>query len=394
MSALEELARAVADAVDPARVEQIARALITAKQPGGDQEEERARVLQDLLNGEDLDVELDWVLPNRPNLIARVRGRGEGPGLLLNGHLDAAYHPTWSRDPHEPWVQDGRLYGGGVTDMLGGVASMAAAVEAIAQLGPPPGEVVLLASMHHDTIGLGVKYALSSEHDFPRFGICGEPSELAIHTANGGAIKFMFTLEGQLAHVSRLEEGIDALAAAVALYGALGGIELTHTPDPRLPDLPLVHVGELKSGFAPGCVADLAVLSGDIRTVPTMTRASVRADLEGLARAVVPADVPWRLDLTAVQRAYIGPEEGALIDGLAAAHEAVLGAPVRVSQSMPVQAFITDTADMQALGVESVIYGPADWHYVPDESVAIEELVAAARVYAVAGLTFTGPGAR
>jgi acetylornithine deacetylase/succinyl-diaminopimelate desuccinylase-like protein len=152
----------------------------------------------------------------------------------------------------------------------------------------------------------------------------------------------------------------------------------------------MLYVGQLEGGIAPGAVADHAVLSGDIRTVPTMTRATVRADLEAVARAVVPADVKWRLDLTAVQRPYLGPESGSLLDSLAAAHEAVIGTPVARSRSMPVQAFVTDTADMQALGVESVIYGPADWHFVPDESVELDELVAAARVYALAGLTFMG----
>ena len=45
---------------------------------------------------------------------------------------------------------------------------------------------------------------------------------------------------------------------------------------------------------------------------------------------------------------------------------------------------------MQALGVESLIYGPADWHFVPDENVAISELADAARIYALLALQFTG----
>jgi acetylornithine deacetylase len=277
--------------------------------------------------------------------------------------------------------------------MLGGVASMAVALEAVARCGPPPGDVVLLASMHHDTIGLGVKYALASEHDLPRYGINGEPSQLAVHTANGGAIKFQITFEGRLAHLSRAEEGIDALAAAVDVCVALRDLTPTHTAEPRLPDLPMLHVGVLESGFAAGCVADSAVIAGDIRTVPSMTRDTVRADLEGLLAAVVPADVPWRLDLTAVQRAYMGPQEGALLDAMAAAHEAATGEPLRLSDALPVQAFVTDTADMQALGVESLVYGPCDWHYAPDESVEVAELAAAARAYALLGLTFRGEDA-
>lgn len=384
-----DLAAAVAAAIDPDRVTELTTAICAARQPN-DEEEERARVLATLLDQPGIEVELDWVLPRRPNVIARVRGRGEGPGLLLNGHLDASYHPRWSRDPHEPWIEDGRLYGAAITDMLGCIGSMAAATEAVARLGPPPGDLVFLASMHHDTIGLGVKYALSSEHDFPRYGICGEPSQLAIHTANGGAIKFRFHLEGVLAHVSRLEEGVDALAAAVDLCVALRGLELTHQPDARLPDLPFLHVGTVHGGLAGGAVADDVVVTGDIRTVPTMTRHTVRTDLERVAKAVIPADVPWTLELTAVQRPYLGPESGPLIDALSEAHASVLGEPPEITTKMPIQAFITDTADMVALGVESLIYGPADWHFVPDESVPISELTDAARVYALLALQFRG----
>lgn len=382
------LAQAVRDAIEPARVEAFARALCAVR-PHPGEEEERARVLETMLAGSGVEVELDWVMPERPNLIARVRGRGDGPGLLLNGHLDAAFHPRWSRDPHEPWVAGGRLHGAAVTDMLGGVAAMAAAVEAVAQLGPPPGDVVLLASMYHDTIGLGVKYALASEHDFPRYGICGEPSSMRIHTANGGAVKFRVRLEGRMAHVSRRAVGVDALAAAVDVCTALRGLEPVHEPDPRLPDLPMVHVGRLVSGLAGAVIADDAVIEGDIRTVPSMTRASVRADLERVVAAACPPDVRRTVELTAVQRAFLGPEHGPLLDALGSAHEAVVGTPVERSAALPVQAFVTDTADMQALGVESVIYGPADWDFVPDESVPVDELAAAARVYALTALTFT-----
>ena len=276
-------------------------ALCAARQPN-DEEEERARVL---------------AAPAPP---ARHRGRARlgaaaaaerhRPGARprrgpragsSDGHLDASTTPLVSRparavDRGRPAVRrhrharrrglHGRCHRGG------GAA------------GPPPGDLVFLASMHHDTIGLGVKFALASEHDYPRFGICGQPTQLAIHTANGGAIKFRFHLEGRLAHVSRLDEGIDALAAAIDLCVALRGLDLTHEPDARLPDLPLLHVGRVNGGLAGGAVADDVVIAGDIRTVPTMTRETVRADLERLARATIPADVQWSLDLTAVQRPY------------------------------------------------------------------------------------------
>jgi acetylornithine deacetylase/succinyl-diaminopimelate desuccinylase-like protein len=314
-------------------------------------------------------------------VIARVHGDRGGPGLLLNGHIDASYHPGgWTRDPHDPWIEDGRIHGGAVTDMLGALASMIAATEAAARVGPPPGDLVFLAVMHHDTIGLGAKYAFSGG-DWPRYGICGEPSCLEIHTANGGAVKFELRLTGRLAHISRLEDGVDALSAAVDVVQALRKAPLTFERHPRLPDLPLVHVGELHAGIAPSAVADLAVVRGDVRTPPSMSRQSVRADLEGAIASVVPDDVGWELELTAVQRPFLGVESGPLVDALSDAHRSVRGGPAALTSRLPGQAFVTDAADMAAAGIETVVYGPADWRFVPDESVEIDELVDAARVY-------------
>jgi acetylornithine deacetylase/succinyl-diaminopimelate desuccinylase-like protein len=368
------------DAIDRDRVIELTKAMCAARMPD-DTEEERARVVASLLDQPGIEVELDWVLPRRPNVIARVRGNENGPGLLLNGHIDASYHPgQWRNDPHEPWIEGSRIYGGAITDMLGAIASMMAATEAAARIGPPPGDLVFLAVMHHDTIGLGAKYAFSSG-EWPRYGICGEPSSLEIHTGNGGAVKFELRFEGRLAHISRQEDGIDALAAAVDVTRALRELEFTSTPHERLPDLPLVLVGQIEAGIAPGAVADNAVVRGDIRTLPSMTRESVRADIARVVGAACPSDVRWTLELTAVQRPFLGVDSGPLVDALAGAHRDVCGKEAQLTSRLPGQAFVTDAADMSAAGIETVVYGPADWKFAPDESVEIDELVDAAKVY-------------
>jgi len=47
--------------------------------------------------------------------------------------------------------------------------------------------------------------------------------------------------------------------------------------------------------------------------------------------------------------------------------------------------------DMAAAGIESVIYGPAAWHYQPDEYIDIDEMTNAARVYLAAALHLMSP---
>ena len=66
---------------------------------------------------------------NRPNLIARLKGQGIAPPLLLYGHVDvvSTANQNWTHPPFEGKVVDGYIWGRGALDMKGGVAMMLAA---------------------------------------------------------------------------------------------------------------------------------------------------------------------------------------------------------------------------------------------------------------------------
>ena len=369
------------------RVTEIARALCAVRLPDG-REGPRAEVAASFLDHPRIEVLLDPVMPGRPNLIARVRGRGAGPSLLLNGHLDAGYAPRgWSRDPFTPWVEGDRLYAAGVSDMLGGVASMIATLEAAARLDPLPGDLVLLANMYHDSNGVGTKYALAHAEDWPRYGINGEPTSLTLMTAHGGCLKFEIAFTGKPAHVSRKERGADALTAAVDAHVALRSLRFTHDPHPLLPGHPKFLVGALQAGDAPGSMADEAVLRGDLRTVPGMTWAGLKADLERVLHVACPPGVKGRIRCLVRQQPFVGPSQGPLVDALRAAHRLVRKDALRVNADQGCQAFVTDAVDMLAAGIESVVYGPAEWHFAPDEFIDVDEMADAARVYLAAAFS-------
>ena len=83
--------------------------------------------------------------PARPNLIARLPGRGEAPPLLLQGHVDVvAARGRWRHPPFAGELHDGYVWGRGALDMKGGVAMMLAAfMRAKAGGTAPPGDVIL-----------------------------------------------------------------------------------------------------------------------------------------------------------------------------------------------------------------------------------------------------------
>ena len=373
------------------RTIEMAEAVTRAHRPDGT-EGVRAEVVADYLSHPLIDVHVDPVLPGRPNVIARVRGtRAGAPGLLLNAHLDAGYVPTgWRHDPVDPWREGNLLYGGAISDMLGGLASMMESVLAAAEAGGLPGDLVLLANMYHDSNGLGTKYALASERGWPQYGINGEPTQNTILTTHGGCVKFQIDFGGNIAHVSRSEEGRDALAAAVAVHQALQQASWTHEPDADLSAHPRFVVGTLDAGTAPGAVADRATLKGDMRTVPSQTWQSVRDDLRRVVADTVGPDITTKIRCIVRQRAFVGPKSGTLFDALTAGHHEIYGSDPAVNAETAAQSFVTDAVDMHYAGVETQIYGPGTWHVTPDEYIDIDEMTKAAQVYLATAYRLAG----
>lgn len=134
--------------------------------PPGD---ERACVLwiDELLRGAGLTTTIVGRSAERPNVIARLRGSGEAPALLLQGHVDVVTtaHQSWTRPPFEGIVNDGFVWGRGALDMKGGVAMMLWALLDAATNGARPRGDIVFAAMSDEEAGsdYGARY-LVEEH--------------------------------------------------------------------------------------------------------------------------------------------------------------------------------------------------------------------------------------
>ena len=95
----------------------------------------------------------------RPQLIARLPGRGEGRSLVFNGHIDvvsAEPRSEWTSDPFEASVRDGSLYGRGACDMKGGIAAMVFAVEVLSSVGVSlDGDLLVATNTDEESSGAG-----------------------------------------------------------------------------------------------------------------------------------------------------------------------------------------------------------------------------------------------
>ena len=127
-------------------------------------------------------------MPDRPSVGARLRGTGGGRSLVLNGHIDIyELSEDWTRDPFQPAVEDGRVYGAGIADMKAGTAAALAAVRRIAGSDARPrGDVVFQGVSCHFEGGVGTR-SLCAAGFVGDAAVDCEPSSNTIGIAHRGA---------------------------------------------------------------------------------------------------------------------------------------------------------------------------------------------------------------
>ncbi|RPH55748.1 MAG: M20/M25/M40 family metallo-hydrolase, partial [Chloroflexi bacterium] len=137
----------------------------TTNPPGN--ETECIQFINGLLTAAGIETSLLGKTPQRQNVIARLKGEGKAPPLLLYGHVDVVTTSgqDWKHPPFEGQIIDNYVWGRGALDMKGGVAMMLAAIlKPKAENPPRPGDVIFAAVADEENGGnFGAKF-LVDEH--------------------------------------------------------------------------------------------------------------------------------------------------------------------------------------------------------------------------------------
>lgn len=389
-----EHAEAAAAAVDPEELLAFARALIAARSenPGGT-EDEAAGVASDILRGLGAAPLVVRSEAGRPSVVASF-GAGAGPSLAWNGHLDtvpAGSLDTWSVDPFAGDAVDGRLVARGACDMKGPIAAALAAASALRRSGHTlAGSLTFHLAADEELAGLhGTKVLWEGGHLTQDAAIVGEPSELQLALAERGGAWITATAFGKAAHGSQPQRGVNAITSMARFLLRLAE---------ALPDLehplcgrPSVNAALITGGSAPNVVPDRCEMDIDRRIVPGETDpgevlAPFRALAEDLRRDDPAVDVRVRI------REWTDAAEAA-----ADSRVAVLArAAVAAQASPPTDVGFTGITDarfyINEARIPTVILGPGSLTvaHTADESVGVDELVAAARAYARLFVAFCG----
>lgn len=137
------------------------------------------------------------------------------PTILLNSHHDTVrVNPSWTLDPFEPMVSDGKLFGLGSNDAGGALVSLMATFAHFYERTDLTYNIVVAATAEEEISGRdGIELILG---DLPPidFAIVGEPTDMNLAIAEKGLLVLDCTAHGRSGHAAR-EEGENAIYKAI-----------------------------------------------------------------------------------------------------------------------------------------------------------------------------------
>ena len=348
----------------------------------------------------------------RLNVVGRSDAGGRRPRLHLNGHFDVVPPGDgWTVDPFGGTVRGGRIHGRGASDMKSGIAAAVFAVEAIRRAGVElAGAVDISGTVDEESGGFagvahlcetGVISAANTD-----FAIIPEPFGPArVCVGHRGVYWFDIVAHGHAAHGSMSHLGrsaIDDMGALLEAFRTELGPDLAArlsalpvVPEPsRRPSLNVNAIvgGQAGESTQSPCVADRCTATFDRRFIPEESFNDVRDEIMRLVDTVAAAEPGRRFTVEdrMVVHPVHAPAGSPLVGALARAVPTVTGCQPELVAS-------PGTYDQKHFariaGVEHcVAYGPGPLEeaHQPDESCAVDDLVACTQVLALAAMELVG----
>ncbi|HYB96776.1 MAG TPA: acetylornithine deacetylase/succinyl-diaminopimelate desuccinylase family protein [Vicinamibacterales bacterium] len=354
--------------------------------------------------------------PNYPrvNVVGRFDGVTAQRAIHLNGHFDVV--PVglgWTRDPFGGAIEGDRLYGRGACDMKAGLASAVFAAVAIQRAGLSHQAPIEISGTVDEESGGFAGVAWLAEHGLisrerTEAVIIPEPFGVdRVCVGHRGVYWFEVTAEGRIAHGSMPYLGVNAIEGMSHLLElirdelgpALAGRVTTMPVVPNGSRYATININGIEGGqpvddVPSPCVADRCRAVFDRRFLPEEGLDRTKAEIAALvqkAQARMP-DVTFSIDDRLIFEPTRTPEDAPVVVSLSAAITHVTGRPAAIVASPGTY----DHKHVARLGgvAQCVAYGPGllELAHQPDEYCSIDDMIAAAKVLAIATFAMAQDG--
>jgi len=368
---------------------------------------------------EQMGLQAQWqqVEENRANALGTWRGAGGGKSLMFNGHMDTSYsgREPWLRNvpgfQPNAFVEDGRLYGLGISNMKGALACYVEAVRALQDAGVRLRGDVLIAAVcgeiektqYGDAQGAQYRgYAAGTRYLVSHGGVAdmcllGEPTEGKVVLGHFGALWLRIRVHGNFIHTAFSEGKQDenSILRANELLAAIREWIPTWENDDANAyrgARAIVNVGAIQGGFGwrVSRTPHHTDVFLDIRVPPTKPMGVARREVLDWVRTLADAHPDWGVEgevYVTAPGAEI-EESHELVAAIDHAHAEVFGG----TPERDVTRWFSDASALTRYGVPTVNYGTSTglMDVEKGENLEVDGLVKTAEVYARVAMEVCG----
>ena len=327
------------------------------------------------------------VIDDKGNLIASLRGRGQGKRLMFVAYaMNAA--PSTMQNPYSGAIVDGApfgiqgecVWGRGACEQKGSLAAMMSAIKMVASIRAElAGDLFFVISTagetgRHDSLAHVLDYG-KVEADW---AVIDGPPEIQL--GNKGRVDILVTVRGEQAHSSRPWEGVNAIEGAMRVlerlkplmpypsdkaHPELGKVSLTPTAIESFPKATHTIQSECRIVF------DRRLLPGDDPDEAIKQLEAAIGSLEPFKIEVQGKDFMYPSEVS---------RDADVVKSLSQAIRVMLGGEPKFSYSTAAN----DTGLLNAKGIQAINYGARDirFQHTDHDLVSIQSVFEAAKVFA------------
>ena len=327
------------------------------------------------------------------NVVGWIEG-GDGPSLMLNGHMDhvdAGDRAHWRHPPFEGVIKGGELWGRGSADMKGALAAMVYAGGLVKKVGMPlPADLYVSAVVQEEVGGLGARH-LAKTLPVER-AVVGEASGNHLRRGHRGRVELDALFEGRSVHASMPALGTNPHFSMARFLEGLQGMEMASDPEYGSSTVAPTHVtAQPKSANVTPATLSLVL---DWRNIPAESPQEILAKLSTLMSESLAPDCRGRVEIASKElTSYTGFELGypdvfpsfttAVDHDWLREAQSCLKSALERSVGVSMWRFATDGGHFADAGATVIGLGPGDDAVVHtvEERISIDQLVESVVAY-------------
>ena len=368
------------------------------------QEEAVAKVIAKWMHG----FEFDNVMTDElGSVIGCIEGKtGSGRLLLFNSHMDhvaVGRREAWDIEPFGALVKNNAIYGRGVVDMKGALASQIFALGMILRYEIVPPVDLCMAAVVFEELNEG----LAMKHIIENMGIkidcvvLGEPSNLNLSVGQRGRAEIELITKGKTSHGSMPELGKNAIYPMTMIINEIKKLNNT------LPSHPFLGKGsitiiDISSSPGGNVVPDKCRIVVDRRIIPGETEEVVLNEMHDVLNTVKEQISDFEVSVRIIDEPVEFFTKKTLVDhkyfptwyfdpSTPLVQKAKTILENAVGHELNIIKWLFSTDGIYTAGVANILtigFGPGEEEqaHTPNEHLSIDELIKSAKGYAALAL--------